>query len=128
MAVTGVAALAGTGTQTNASVSSAAAVVQQDADVASVSSSFCHHRTLLSQAGSCRANKALLRGMRKGTRHTELPTNLQWASSVRNVQNQQIKCCVGSGIWLDPEGYKTHKYQHRRCRRGKDHHIPHSTL
>ena len=34
------------GTQTNASVSSAAAMVQQDADVASVSSSFCHHCTL----------------------------------------------------------------------------------
>ena len=34
-----------TGTQTNASVSSTAAVVQQDADVASVSSSVCHHCT-----------------------------------------------------------------------------------
>ena len=34
-----------TGTQTNASVSSTATVVQQDADVASVSSSVCHHRT-----------------------------------------------------------------------------------
>ncbi len=52
MAVTGVAALAGTGTQTNASVSSAAAVVQQDADVASVSSSFCHHCTHSTQADS----------------------------------------------------------------------------
>ena len=40
------------GTQTNASVSSAAAVVQQDADVASVSSSFCHHCTLLRTGNS----------------------------------------------------------------------------